>query len=165
MSQTKSATPTAASPVLLDIIRRYLQEAKMMQLATVSDGKPWVCNVWFAADNDLNIYWFSATNRRHSQEVMKDPHVAAAICLPQTPSDAPRGIQLEGTAELLTEPIDVARAIKHYVGRIFNLRQVKQFMAHLDRPHRFYRIKPSQIVLFDVANFPDDPRQVLPISR
>lgn len=132
----------------------------MMQLATVSDGKPWVCNVWFAADKDLNIYWFSSTTRRHSHEVADDPHVAAAICLPQTPADSyARGIQLEGTAELLTKPTDIAVAMKHYVGKIFNIKQVKQFMANLEKPHRFYRIKPETIVLFDTQNFPADSRQ------
>ena len=138
----------------------YLREAKMMQLATVGkDGRPWVCNVWFAADSDLNIYWFSAMTRRHSAEVAENPHVAAAICLPHTPADKPRGLQLEGTAELLTKPTDVAKAMKHYVGRVFTLKQVKDFMAHLDRPHRFYRITPETFVLFDAVNYPDNPRQ------
>jgi uncharacterized protein YhbP (UPF0306 family) len=153
-------TTEATTPEVKKLIQAYLKEAKMMQLATVADGKPWVCNVWFAADKDMNIYWFSSTTRRHSQEVTKDPHVAAAICLPQTPpADPPRGLQLEGTAELLTNPLDVAVAMKYYVGKIFNLKQVKLFMANIDRPHRFYRIKPELFVLFDVVNFPSDPRQ------
>ncbi|QQS18107.1 pyridoxamine 5'-phosphate oxidase family protein [Candidatus Saccharibacteria bacterium] len=126
-----------------------------MQLATVGkDGKPWVCNVWFAADKDQNIYWFSATTRRHSIEVMQNPHVAASICLPQTPADKPRGLQLEGTAEQLTNPKDIAVAMKHYVGRVFSLKQVKDFMAHLDRPHRFYRIKVESFVLLTPSTTP-----------
>lgn len=133
----------------------------MMQLATVANGKPWVCNVWFAADDDLNIYWFSSTSRRHSLEVANDPHVAAAICLPQTPSHTPRGVQLEGVAELLTKPGDVAKAMRHYVGRVFTLKQTKDFMAMAASPHRFYRIKPTSIVLFDKVNYPDQPRQDL----
>jgi hypothetical protein len=95
---------------------------------------------------------------------MQNPHVAAAICLPQTPADKPRGLQLEGTAERLTNPTDVAKAMKHYVGRVFNLKQVKDFMAHLDRPHRFYRIKVESFVLFDAVNYPDSPRQELKVE-
>jgi uncharacterized protein YhbP (UPF0306 family) len=144
---------------LKELIKQYLADARLMQLATVAGGKPWVCNVWFAADQAMNIYWFSSTKRRHSQEVILDPHVAAAICLPQTPSDSPRGLQLEGEAELLTNPVDVATAMKCYVGRVFNLKQTKQFMANLDSPHRFYRIKPSSFILFDAVNFPDSPRR------
>ena len=37
--------------------------------------------------------------------------------------------------------------------------QIKQFAELADRPHRFYRIKPTRIVLFDALNYPDDPRQ------
>ncbi len=96
------------------LITDYLEKAKMMHLATVGgDGRPWTCNVWFAADKDLNIYWFSSVTRRHSEEVMKNPHVAAAICLPQTPADKPRGLQLEGTAELLTKPADIAPKLQN----------------------------------------------------
>ncbi len=150
---------TSDDEKLEKLIQQYLKDARMMQLATVAEGKPWVCNVWFAADKDMNIYWFSSVTRRHSEEVMKDPNVAAAICLPQTPADKPQGLQLEGTAELLTKPTDIAKAMKCYVGRVFNVKQVKDFMAHMDRPHRFYRINVSSYVLFDAVNFPDNPRQ------
>ena len=141
------------------LIKQYLEEAKMMQLATVRDGKPWVCNVWFAADQDMNIYWFSSTNRRHSEEVSNDPHVAGAMCLPHTPEDKPRGLQFEGKAEMLTDEADVQKAMSVYIDRIYPKEKVDEFMAHAERPHKFYRIKPSLFVLFDVVNFPDNPRQ------
>jgi len=144
---------------LKQLIQKYLEDARLMQLATVDDGKPWVSNVWFAADEDMNIYWFSSTNRRHSEEVAKDHHVAGAICLPHTPEDKPRGLQFEGTAEVLTDEANVQKAMSHYADRIFPEEKVRELMAHAERPHKFYRIKPSLFVLFDVANFPDNPRQ------
>lgn len=146
---------------LKKLIKEYLKEAKMMQLATVNNGKPWVCNVWFAVDNDLNIYWFSSTTRRHSIDVSKDPHVAAAICLPHTPSDPARGIQLEGVAEMITDPKDMAKATRYYIGRIFSVKQVKFYINSLEKPHKFYKITPNKFVLFDTVNFPDDSRQEL----
>lgn len=63
-----------------------------MQLATSLDNQPWVCNVWFAADTKLNIYWFSSITRRHSDEVTKNQKVAGAIVLPQSPEDPSRGL-------------------------------------------------------------------------
>ncbi len=68
-----------------------------MQLATSVDNQPWVCSVWFATDAGLNIYFFSATARRHSKEVVKNNKVAGAIVLPQTPNDPPRGLQFQGS--------------------------------------------------------------------
>jgi uncharacterized protein YhbP (UPF0306 family) len=144
---------------LEQLIRDYLKESKLMQLATADDGQPWVCNVWFAADDDLNIYWFSSTNRRHSEEVRRNPKVGAAICLPHTPSDTPRGLQFQGMAEELEAAEDVSSARAVYEGRIFDAETIDKLMAHPDRPHRFYRMRPMLFVLFDAVNFPDQPRQ------
>ncbi len=146
---------------LRKLIEDYLKEAKLMQLATASDNQPWTCSVWFAADEDLNIYWFSATGRRHSEEVSKNPKVAGAIVLPHTPADPPRGLQFEGVAELLTDQADIDKAISVYQGRIFSKKQIDEFVEDDEKPHSFYKIKPSQFVLFDVVNFPENPRQEL----
>ena len=54
---------------------------KLMQLATVSDGSPWICSVWFGFDGDLSIYFFSSTERQHSKEIERDVRVARAMAL------------------------------------------------------------------------------------
>lgn len=141
-----------------ELVKDYLQEAKMMQLATSVDNQTWVCNVWFAADDDLNMYWFSSTNRRHSGEIRKNPKVAAAVVLPQTPQDIPRGLQLEGTAEELSGAEDIAKARSVYESRIFDAETINNLMKNPEKPHKFYRIKPSLFVLFDAVNFPDNSR-------
>jgi uncharacterized protein YhbP (UPF0306 family) len=146
---------------LKELIREYLKEAKLMQLATSLDGQPWVCSVWFVADNDLNIYWFSSTARRHSEEVLKNPKVAGAIVLPHTPDDPPRGIQFSGEATVLEDEAEIEKVISYYSGRIFTDEKIKEFMDDKDNPHKFYKIKPTQFVLFDVVNFPENSRQEL----
>lgn len=130
-----------------------------MQLSTAIDNQPWVCSVWFAADEDLNIYWFSSTTRRHSDEVMKNKKVAAAMALPHTPQDPPRGLQLQGVAEMLTEQVDIEKAISVYKNRIFPLETINELMSNKEKPHKFYRITPTQFVLFDTVNFGDNWRQ------
>ena len=132
----------------------------MMQLATTVGGKPWICNVWFAADKDLNIYWFSSLTRIHSKEVTENPNVAAAIVFPQTPTDIPRGIQLEGTARVLSED-ENDQALSVYRDRIFPMETIEKLMKDPETPHKFYMVKPSKIVLFDGVNFPDQWRQEL----
>lgn len=138
-------------PDLKTAINSYLKSAKMMQLATASpDGHPWVCNVWFAADKDMNIYWISSTNRRHSIEIANNPHVAASICLVNQPSESDYGaLQIEGIAEQVSKPLEMAKALKLYASRgIFSAKQVREFMADLEYPHRFYRLKPETISMF-----------------
>ncbi len=148
-----------------ELIKEYLADAKLMQLATVRDGQPWVCSVWFAADEDLNLYWFSAISRRHSYEVAGDPRVAGAIALPHSTADKPRGIQFEGTGRLLTSDEDVSTARNLYEGRIFDAATIDNFINYEERPHRFYRARPTAFVLFDTVNYPENPRQIFELAK
>jgi acyl-CoA reductase-like NAD-dependent aldehyde dehydrogenase len=52
-----------------DIYPDILKDIKLMQLATVRDKKPWMCNVWYVMDEDHNVYWISRETRRHSLEI------------------------------------------------------------------------------------------------
>lgn len=146
---------------LKKLIENYLKEALLMQLATSLNNQPWVCNVWFTSDEGLNIYWFSSTTRRHSKEVLKNPKIAGAIALPQSPKDPPRGLQFQGIAKLLTKQTDIEKATTLFEERIFSKKQIRELMVHKNKPHRFYKIKPNQFVLFDSVNFPDNSRQEL----
>lgn len=147
---------------LRKLIREYLSEAKLMQLATIDEnGSPWICSVWFASDEDLNIYWFSSLTREHSKHLKSNDKVAAAMALPQTPQDKPRGLQLSGRAMQLVEDKDIEKAKSLYVDRIFDEKTVDDFIANEAKPHRFYMIKPDKIVLFDTVNYPEESRQEL----
>ncbi len=150
---------------LRTLIKDYLKKAKLMQLATSLGDQPWVCSVWFASDEDLNIYWISSTTRRHSQEVIKNKKVAVAVVLPQTPKDPPKGLQLQGAAEELTKKEDIDKAISVYKDRIFSIEDINELMENKEKPHKFYRIKPAQIVLFDAVNFGDGWRQEFNLSN
>ena len=144
---------------LRELIKQYLEEQKSMQLCTVDNGNPWACTVWQASDDDLNIYFFAATNRRHSQEIAKDGRVAGALAVPQTPADKPRGLQFEGTACVIEDETEAAQARSMYQDRIFDADTIDKLIAHPDRPHKFYKITPKKFVLFDVVNFPQDSKQ------
>lgn len=138
-------------PELRADIKKYLDEAKMMQLATARDSHPWISNLWFVADKDLNVYWISSSTRRHSAEIYDNERVAAAMCVVQEPSQSNRGgVQIEGVAREVKKPLEIARALKLYAARgIFSTAQVKKFMSDARNPHRFYRISPERIVYFD----------------
>jgi uncharacterized protein YhbP (UPF0306 family) len=146
---------------LRSLIADYLQNTKLMQLATAnSDAQPWVCSVWFAFDDDLNLYWFSRGSRRHSKEVAANDKVAGAVVTPQAPSGAPRGLQFQGLAAKVTDTDEIAHARSVFEDRIFPHEQVEQMMNDAHDPHEFYKVDVSEFVLFDAVNFPDDPRQV-----
>jgi uncharacterized protein YhbP (UPF0306 family) len=83
------------------IIRENIDKTVHMSLATVKDNKPWVCEVHFAYDENLNLYFRSLTSRRHSQEIAQNPNVAGNIVRQHNLGEYPTGVYFEGTAKLL----------------------------------------------------------------
>ncbi|HEY8108428.1 MAG TPA: pyridoxamine 5'-phosphate oxidase family protein [Patescibacteria group bacterium] len=133
------------------LVDEYLADTILMQLATTGGDGPWACTVHYVPDADRNFYWLSREDRRHSQELAKDPRVAGVIVKPHEVGEKPRGIQFEGTAERVADD-DVERVQGLYKDRYGR----DGFPDHV-----FYVVKPSRIVLFDTVNFPDDPQQEL----
>ncbi len=85
------------------IVREYIDNTIHMSMGTVSDNKPWVCEVHFSYDDDLNLYFHSLENTRHTREIAVNPNVAGNIVVQHGPDDSPCGIYYEGTAEKLDE--------------------------------------------------------------
>jgi uncharacterized protein YhbP (UPF0306 family) len=150
---------------LRTLISEYLKKAKLMQIATVKNDKPWVASVWYVVDNELNLYFMSKDSRRHSLEIKNNPNVAGAIVIPhKTLGDKTRGLQFEGTCK----EVKGTAALKTFTLFIKTYPMITKFVSStkelLKSPHRFYKVTPNQIVLFDELNFPDNPRQELNLS-
>lgn len=144
---------------LKTLIVEYLTKANLMQLATVRDNKPWVCSVYFAFDDKLNLFWTSKPFRRHSQELRDNNHVAGAIVLPHQVGDKVRGIQFEGVAKELKDPKVIVSAMALYAKRLNASEEwVKSVISGIDE-EICYMVSPSKFVLFDQVNFSDNPRQ------
>lgn len=143
-----------------EYIREYLKSNNVIQLATSADNQPWVCNVHYYSDKDLNIYWISTPDRRHSLEIAKNPKVAAVIKVHEnTPEEEyVIGISIEGTAELLGASVDPAVVDgygKKHAKKPEMIADIKADKA----PYKFYKITPKNFVIFDTKNFEGDPRK------
>lgn len=146
------------------LLHDHLQKARVMHLATVVNNKPWVCNIHFYVDDDFNFYWISTTARRHSQEIEKNPNAAITI---KVHEDTPEekyviGVSAEGKAELLNDE-ETAKIGKLYSKKLNKPATLIEDILSGKNPHKFYRLKPANIVLFDTKNFPDNPRQEMKI--
>lgn len=83
------------------VVREYLPDVIHLSLATSKSNKPWVCEVHYAFDEDLNLYFRSLTSRRHSQEIAANPQVAGNVVRQHQPGEAGLGVYFEGVAEQL----------------------------------------------------------------
>jgi uncharacterized protein len=141
------------APSIESLIRQYLPTKLLMQLATVRDGQSWCCTVHYYAD-DLNIYWVSFTNRRHSQEIADNPRVAAAIAVETT--GPPVGLQIEGDAQIVDEA-EARRILPAYIKHTGKPAQT--YKELIDSGARMYRLTPRLFVLFDPRNLTGNPRR------
>lgn len=140
-----------------ELIKKYLKDGRVMQLATVRGDQPWVCSVHYVSDAELNIYWLSWPSRRHSKDISLQNKAAITVVVK---GDQPViGLQAEGIASAVTEPEQIARLMKLYVKR-YNTGQdfYNNFVSGKNK-HVMYRLKPTRFSLFDELNFPKDSGQ------
>lgn len=129
-------------------IREYLPYVIHMSLATSKDNKPWVCEVHYAFDEDLNIYFMSTPQRRHSLEIAENPNVSGNIVKQHGMKDKPRGVYFEGIAEMLTDVDERHPAYISYKSR-FGIDKSDIVESRLETGHKFYKITVDKFYLFD----------------
>lgn len=91
----------------------YLRSHNTMTLATSTGDSPWAATVFFASD-DLRLYFFSAPDSRHGQNLAVNPRVAVTIQEDYHDWRAIKGIQLEGRVELVDGVLEKAKAMAIY---------------------------------------------------
>lgn len=133
------------------IVRTYLKDVIVLSLATSRDGKPWVCELIFAYDDQLNLYFRSLARRRHSQQIAVNPNVAGIIARPFRFGEFPHGVYFEGTAELLTSEEEQYKAFHTFQDR---LHLEDKILAEAQDPegNQFYKITVSEWRVFVKAD-------------
>ena len=91
----------------------YLKSHNTMTLATCAGDAPWAATVFFASD-DLRLYFFSAPESRHCQNLAGNGRVAVTIQEDYQDWRAIKGIQLEGRAESVDSLIEKTKALAIY---------------------------------------------------
>ncbi len=124
------------------LIKEVLDKSYLMSLATIDDGGVWVSDVIYVFDDELNIYWMSDPEARHSQAILKNNKVSGTITT-SGPKEQNMGIQFSGVAEKIDGPrFDLAK--KHYLKR--NKPEPKEAEDVL-QGDSWYMLKPKFIQL------------------
>ncbi|HEY1074661.1 MAG TPA: pyridoxamine 5'-phosphate oxidase family protein [Patescibacteria group bacterium] len=144
---------------MLDIektIREYLPQVVHMSLATCRDNHPWVCEVHFAYDDELNLYFRSTLNRRHSQELLENPCVSGNIITQHFLNQKVRGVYFEGTAKLIESDEELNIAFNAIKERL-HLDEEILVDAHKEDGHKFFKLSVTNFYLFD--SYTSNPSQ------
>lgn len=144
-----------------NLIEKYVKNNTVMQLATVSNGLPQLCTVHYAVDEDLNFYWFSARSSHHSQAIQASKNVAIGVL---HSIELRQCVHSQGQAHIATDD-EVMKAHDCYTKRFGeNPENLKQAVSSDPESRAYYVYTPGEMVLFDLTNFPENPRQELIVS-
>src|ERR1041385_7813517 len=91
----------------------YMESHNTMTLATTHGESPWAATVFYASDG-LKLYFFSAPDSRHCQNLAVNPRVAVTIQEDYHDWRRIKGIQLEGRVALVEGVLEKAKAMAVY---------------------------------------------------
>lgn len=130
-----------------------MESHNTVTLGTCLGDVPWASTVFYASAG-LRLYFFSAPDSRHCQNLSANPRVAATIQEDYRDWRKIKGIQLEGKVAALDSLIDKGRAVAAYtrkypeVMKIFaNPASGVFYQAFLKV--KFYCVAPERIFYID----------------
>lgn len=130
--------------VIRELVEEALHETRVMSLGTMDEKGPWVADVLFAHDDDLNIYWLSVPGTRHSEAIRENGKAAASITVSTQSGEDDFGLQVEGMAEKIEGDIlEIARRFRRKRGKPLPEKEGEIF----GEGESWYRLKPSKILL------------------
>lgn len=104
------------NPDTKETVLRYLAKHHTMTIATVQNGTPWAAAVFYAND-DFTLYYLSDPASRHSLEISANPPVAVTVHEDYHDWRQIKGLQMAGTASLVTDEEEMERAVSAYAAK------------------------------------------------
>lgn len=145
-------------------IREYLPNIIHLSLATSRENKPWICEVHYAFDDELNLYFRSTPQRRHSGDIALNYFVAGNIVTQHLYGEKPRGVYFEGQAEMLKDVGEHHPAFLALSQRFGSTHAILE-EAKTENGHKFYKISVDTFYLFDVKESSPSQKYTLPWKK
>lgn len=144
---------------MIDVRKRIievLEQGHLMSLGTVDEGGVWVADVIYIFDDDLNIYWMSDPECRHSKAIEKNNKVSGSITISNKSKENNFGVQFSGKTQKL-EGMRFDLAIKHLSKRGY---QIPSKPLNILDGDYWYQLRLDFIDLVDEKNFGFDKKKL-----
>lgn len=107
-----------------EMVRSLLLEENTFTLATLGDdGRPYICPLFYVADDDLQIYWVSSADSLHSLHLGVRDKVSASVYHATSRWQEIRGLQMLGSARPV-EDSAVNKQVRNLYAERFHLGQI-----------------------------------------
>lgn len=87
-----------------------------MTLATCAGATPWAATVFYASEG-LRLYYFSAPDSRHAQNLSANPRAGVTVQEDYRDWRKIKGIQLEGSVAMVDGVMEKAKAMTVYAAK------------------------------------------------
>ena len=126
-------------------IAKLLQVPTMTLATSGAGGEPHAAAVYFAADEDLHLYFFSYPESQHGQDLSRDQRAAVSF-YPQTQDwQDIRGVQMRGQVQRVKPDSEWETGWGMYTAKFPFARELKAIVAQ----NSLYFFVPSWVRLVD----------------
>ncbi len=143
-------------------VTECLQSTEYCSIATAGVDGVWANPVFFAWDDNFNLYFISQMHSKHMQNLSQDKQIAVAVYKTEQKGDV-AGVQIKGKANILTgDPGAIKNAFDIYYGRAGKGEDVE---GYINNPTWiFVKITPEKVSYFDTRHFGEE-RQEVPLDN
>lgn len=144
-----ASTMDPQSPEFDQMIRSFLATSKTATLATVAeDGSPCACNVQYAVDEAMQLYFVSSEKSLHSQNLVREHRVALTVYAHDDRAQNIHGLQIRGIAQALNKADECNKAWDVYIDKYNFAAAIPKFKQILEN-ETFYRVTPHWVRWID----------------
>lgn len=138
-----------------DIVLRYLHDHNTVTISTYGEDGPWATALFYVNDG-FKLYFLSNPTSIHCKNIVEYPHVAATINEDYHDWREIKGVQLNGTAELVTSRREKASAFALYVKKFPFVAEFFSSPAQITRAMfskvsstTWYKVVPQRVFFVD----------------
>jgi len=122
------------------LLKEILETGYLLSLASVDTSGPWVSDVIYTYDSDLNLYWVSQLKSRHSKAFAQNSKAAGSITVVEKPEGQATGVQLEGAVF----EVDAIPPVAH---KRYSLKRNRKELWQLAPQEQWYKLTPTKFDL------------------
>jgi uncharacterized protein YhbP (UPF0306 family) len=102
----------------LEQVTAFLASQSTLTLATVSDdGNPHATPLFYLLSGGFELYWLSSASSLHSLNLARNREASAAVYCATECWEQIRGVQMQGAAQLVNEPLERESVLVQYIRR------------------------------------------------
>jgi uncharacterized protein YhbP (UPF0306 family) len=139
-----------------DSLADILEMNTLCTIATINqDGSPYSCTLYFAPNENLDLYVLTSPASRHGRNLAVNPNAAATIYKSDQPWGEPHcGIQLTGSCCQINDQL-METAFEIYSSRFPRMLELARSWADIiaKLESRLYMIEPSFIRIIDEPRY------------